>query len=183
MLRATLTEDRKKFGSRTPAWKETEEAKEKASMAPSAGDYPKRVGQVKNKKFVMDTIQAAAKEFGQEKRKQLDILFASSDCPIVDPDLTAPWHAAEEFAAQFRKDKGIDHPLWSFQRELIQNHVHAIAKRYKESIRPNFTGLRIEVRQDILRRLAMEFISGPSPSDMYMTEDEIARLRASYACM
>jgi len=181
VLPSTLIEDRKKFGGRPPAWKETEDAKEKARQAPTAGDYPKREGHVKNKRFVMDTIQAGVKAFGEEKRKQLDSVFASSDCPVVDPDLTAPWLAAEGFAAQFKKDKGDDHPLWSSQRQSIQNHVHRVAKRYKESIRSTFSSLRIETRQDILRDLAMEFASGPLPSDMYMGEDEIARLRASYA--
>jgi hypothetical protein len=176
-----LVEDRKKFGGRPPAWKETEDAKEKASLAPTAGNYPKREGPVKNKRFVMDSIQAAAKEFGQEKRRQLDDVFASSDCPVVDPDLTAPWAAAEEFAAQWKRDKDKDHPLWSFQRQLIRDHVHAVAKKYKESIRSNFTSLRIETRQDILRKLALEFASRPLPSEMYMGEGEIARLRASYA--
>jgi hypothetical protein len=177
-----LVEDRKKFGGRPPAWKETDEARERASLVPTAGDCPKREGLVKNKRFVMDTIQVAVKEFGQEKRRQLDNVFASTDCPIVDPDLTAPWLAAEEFAVKYKQDhQGVDHPLWTFQRQLIQDHVHTVAKRYKESIRSNFTSLRIENRQDILRKLAMEFVSGPTPSEMYMGADEIARLRASYA--
>ena len=181
MLRSTLVEDRKKFGSRPPAWKETDDAKERASLVPTAGDYPKREGHVKNKRFVMDTIQIAVKEFGHEKRRQLDNVFALTDCPIVDPDLEAPWLAAEQFAERYKSDKGTDHPLWSCQRQLIQEHVHTIAKRYKENIRPNFTSLRIENRQDILRKLALEFVSGPSPSEMYMGADEIAKLRASYA--
>jgi RNA-dependent RNA polymerase len=181
VLPSTLIEDRRKFGSRAPAWKETDDAKEKASLVPTAGDYPKREGPVKHKRFIMDSIDTAVKEFGQEKRIQLEKLFVSSDYPVVDPDLTAPWFAAVEIAAQFNQDKDIDHPLFKIQHQLIQDHVHAVAKRYRENVRSNFSSLRIETRQDILRDLAMEFASGPLPSEVYMGEDEIARLRASYA--
>jgi RNA-dependent RNA polymerase len=182
VLPSTLIEDRRKFGSRPPAWKETDDAKEKASLVPTAGDYPKREGPVKHKRFIMDAIETAVKAFGQAKRIQLDSLFVSPDYPVVDPDLTAPWFAAVDFAAQFKRDnKDEDHPIFGLQRQLIQDHVHTVAKRYRESMRSNFSSLRIETRQDILRDLAMEFASRPLPSQVYISEDEIARLRASYA--
>jgi len=44
-----------------------------------------------------------------------------------------------------------------------------------------FTDLPIELRQDVLRASAKEFASKPRPEDVLFSEEEIARLRASYA--
>ena len=45
----------------------------------------------------------------------------------------------------------------------------------------NFTDLPIENRQGIFRRLSWKFASGPSPTELRMSQDEVARLRASFA--
>jgi RNA-dependent RNA polymerase len=45
-----------------------------------------------------------------------------------------------------------------------------------------FTSRRIETRQDGLRRMSLEFVSGPAPSETFVfSSEEVARLRASYA--
>ncbi|KAK7061800.1 RNA-dependent RNA polymerase [Favolaschia claudopus] len=63
--------------------------------------------------------------------------------------------------------------------ELIKEHVEGVHAKHKTKIRPNFSRLPIERRQDILRELSRDFATGPS--GLRVSEEEAARLKASYA--
>jgi RNA-dependent RNA polymerase len=60
----------------------------------------------------------------------------------------------------------------------------AAAKKGKSVKRggAEFTHRSIETRQDFLRRMSREFVSGPPAGEVYVfSQEEVARLRASYA--
>ncbi|KZP15880.1 hypothetical protein FIBSPDRAFT_934906 [Athelia psychrophila] len=66
---------------------------------------------------------------------------------------------------------------------MLRNHALEPGSRGpRRNIR--LTDLSIEVRQDILRAAAMDFAAEPSPDEIFIQSQEgIARLRASYACL
>ena len=142
----------------------------------------------------MDSIHETAKELEEEKKIHMDTFFNRAGYSIVDPDLIAPWLDKEKMAEDFWETTGEMLPLWQFQRESIQSHVHIMSKRHKDALADKaasassrdgkgaaFTKLPIEERQDIMRSLSKEFASAPSAAEMFMSQEEIARLRASYA--
>lgn len=144
----------------------------------------------------MDSIHNTGTELEQEKKIQMDAFFDQAGYSIVDPDLISPWLEKEKMAKDFQEMTGQVFPLWQSQRAEIMSHVHGMSKKHKDALAQSqqgasssssddegakFTDLPIEKRQDILRRLSKEFASGPSAAEVYMPQEEIAKLRASYA--
>ncbi|KAF9229158.1 hypothetical protein BS17DRAFT_742893 [Gyrodon lividus] len=174
ILPGVMQKDTLKFQKRAPQWKETtEEANHQGNelnVVRPASLFP----------FVMDTIFTQAKDHRDMKLIQMDQTF-----PVVtskDAALLSPWNDTKERLQRLcMQDQ--NHALrMSMELSRVQAHVEAMHEEYRASVRGNFVTLRIERRQDILRRLAHRFMKSPDPSSfLCFSDDELSRLKASYA--
>jgi len=181
-----------KFQRRPPTWKETKEEVERLQMKQSNEANPIRPSNLRP--FIMDTIHHQAKKVGDLKRAQVEQLF-SNHFFSRDFHLTVPWDNAVAVADRAKREHKID--KLNNDLEVIRQHVHNVYKGHKARVQmamdqnkakakkkdkgSSFTDLPIEVRQDVLRASAKEFASKPLPKEVLFSEEEIARLRASYA--
>lgn len=96
---------------------------------------------------------------------------------LLDEDLAGPWNRAKERAARVKRERDASMEL---ELELIHAHVAASRKAWKDFIDQHFTSRSIVERQNHLRRLSKAFHSAPAGL-LYFDDDEVARVRASYA--
>lgn len=186
--------DTKKYKRRTAKWKETKEDEDRLQQSTSNEAHPTRPSNLG--KFIMDIMQQQAKKEGDAQRAKIAHLFPKTGRAIPDPDLTQPWIEAEAMAARWKMEHKID--LQEIHLAAIRQHVHRVFDAHKARMkkavddkgkskqkgkdnRCAFTDLRIEDRQDVLRASAKDFVSKPFPNEVFMPEEEVAKLRASYA--
>lgn len=151
--------------------------------------------------FVMDVLKAAINEASSTQYQRIDAQFNALP-KLRDADLIAPWQEAEEGAQEL-----LSQPEQHAQNigrakqdalDAIKRHVMRVYELSSMVIgsgtqRPgagekgnkaDFSSRCIEARQDRLRRVSHEFVSGPDRAEMavaLLSEVEVARLRASYA--
>lgn len=129
--------------------------------------------------FIMDALLTSSKKLEGEWTKRMDSVFnhPPRHSEAIDRDLVAIWDNANE-SAKRRGDKKYRDDLGK-----IRKHVEDIYHEYGRVIGSDFTQMRIEERQNTLRRLSAKFASAPLPDEMatIMDEETIARLRASLA--
>ncbi|KAF9569288.1 hypothetical protein CPC08DRAFT_701791 [Agrocybe pediades] len=188
-----LKRDTAKYQKRPPVWKETDEDREKFSMT---GNNEKNVTRPSNLgRFIMDELHKQAQAEGDERLSKLEKFFESHMSCKLDQELAAPWNEAWDLAQQ-KKDQ-LNESSMADAMDAIKKHVETVYDEHRNEIasprKPStrtspkkmggssFTNLPIEVRQDKIRELSQKFASLPKPKDVFMLEQEIARLRASYA--
>lgn len=191
--RKVVAQDSLQFQGRGPRWKETEEEADRAARSNLAN--PSRAQGLST--FVMNTIRAQGNKEAAILLSRMKDLFQASDRqnPIQDPDLIAPWIDAEKRGAEYatRNNHFLLADLDVIQKHVEDEYAHhklrkdeAIAKHKKRTGKKfeklaTFTDLPIEDRQDVLRASARAFASGPRPESVFLSKQEISRLRASYA--
>jgi len=193
VLPEVLRRDTSKYQKRPPLWKETDEDKDKFQRTSSNEKNvtrPDRLGC-----FIMDDLHKQAHIEGETRLKQLEEFFNTNWFRKLDDDLAAPWNNAMELAELKKKD--LKETSMAEALGLIKKHVETVydehrielsspkkaskASPKKSGAGASFTNLPIEVRQDTIRQLSKKFVSFPKPRNVYMLEEEVARLRASYA--
>jgi RNA-dependent RNA polymerase len=130
--------------------------------------------------FVMDTLRECAR---QEKHKVWILVHErfQPGAGIRDTDLIAPWLEAQELAQ--RESKEEKSTRRSTDLDKIAAHVAEVYESWKDRAKKagSFTDLRINTRQDVLRRLSKKFASISTSQELLYSSTEIARLAASYA--
>ncbi len=175
-----------------PMWKaETEEEKERNNQRNEA-----RVRrQPKLGKFIMDVLYDQATNEGDKWHARIDEHFSKVSRNGLDEDLAGPWNRAVELGERWATEEGNDR----IKRELegLKKHVARLWEENRTQMLPTprkqiknsptkgksaaFTDLPIEVRQDKFRILSKAFIAFPRPNQFIMADEEVARIRASYA--
>lgn len=186
--------DTKKYQRRPPKWKETKEEADRLQQQTSNEAHPARPSFLGT--FIMDIMQHQARKEGDAQRAKIQHLFPTTGRIAPDPDLTQPWIEAERIAARWKAEHKIC--LQEIHLDIIRTHVHRVFDEHKARMkraveekgktkqkgnekRCAFTDLPIEVRQDVLRASAKDFVSKPLPDEVFMQEEDISKLRASYA--
>ena len=152
--------------------------------------------------FVMDVLKAAMDSASSAEFQRIDARFSTLP-KQRDADLIAPWQEAEAGVHELltRPEPHVQNVARAQQDALdaIKRHVARVFEFHNERImRPrasqsgdkekgnkaDFTTRSIELRQDCLRRVSLEFVGGPDRAETavgLLSQDEVARLRASYA--
>lgn len=183
--RATVRADTQKFQKRPPVWKETEEEKDRNETNEANVRRPPTLG-----KFIMDELHKHADTKSKHWMVQLDDLFINNRGPVrLDNELAAPWYDALAMANRWKVQENNDRMLSDLEK--IRKHVEAVYVAHRGEMtsprkpgkpdRSGFTSMSTVSRQDTMRNLSKRFAASPSPDDLLMSKDEIARVRASYA--
>ena len=151
--------------------------------------------------FVMDVLKAAMDSASSAQFQRIDAHF-SALLKQRDADLIAPWQEAEAGIQELlaRPETQAQNVAHAQQDALdaIKRHVaqvyelsntlimrpRATQSEREKGNKADFTTRSIELRQDCLRRVSLEFVGGPDRAETavgLLNEDEVARLRASYA--
>ena len=184
-----LKKDTKNYQKRPPRWKETEEERERfyaSGQNENNLQRPNFLG-----RFIMDELYKQAEEESNHWLQKIESHFEKSNRCQLDEDLVRPWNKAIELSNKWAADE--NNTRMKRELEAISDHVKSVytdhrnllASPSKTSRSPkkifSFTKLPIEVRQDTIRRLSRNFVSFPPPGQFLMQDEEIARLRASFA--
>jgi len=185
-----LKKDTKNYQKRPPKWKETEEERERfyaSCQNENNLQRPSFLG-----RFIMDELYKQAEEESNHWLKKIESHFETSSRCKVDEDLVRPWNKAIELSNRWAAEE--NNPRMRHELEAISDHVKRVytdhrnllaspskASRNSPKKGVSFTNLPIEVRQDTIRRLSRNFVSFPPPGKFLMQDEEIARLRASFA--
>lgn len=189
--RDALRLDSKQFQKRPPKWKESDE--EKIRYETTNELHPRRPPTLG--KFIMDDLYKHAEIKSKHWNVQLDELFKKDFSVKQDPELAEPWFSALEMANRWKTLENNGRALSDLER--ICKHVEAMyvahrgemsspRKQGKGSPRkadgtPAFSSMSIEAKQDKMRDLSRRFAASPVASEVLMSKEEIARVRASYA--
>jgi RNA-dependent RNA polymerase len=159
--------------------------------------------------FVMDVLREATEHVKDECLRQIEERFKALP-KVKDRDLIAPWRSAEEHmeemlsGPQNRRVIGEAHKsamdaikthvvdVYDLNYKLQKSTTNAGARASTSGVGldvgvasqggPEFTRQSIEVRQDRLRRVSRKFAEGPPAAETFVfSQEEVARLRASYA--
>ncbi|KAH9482728.1 putative RNA-dependent RNA polymerase SHL2 [Psilocybe cubensis] len=190
VLPDVLAQDMKNFNKRAPRWKETDE--ERTRLANLNEVHAKRPQHLS--RFIMDDLYRQAEDEGKKWYPRLEKAFCERPVKI-DEDLAAPWRLALEMATRWMKDESNSRMANDLER--IKYHVEVVYNEHRGEMgspkKPtktpkkssgsgsSFSELPIEVRQNKIRELSQKFNSRPTKDELFMAEEEIARLRASYA--
>lgn len=193
-----LADDQQQFQARPPAWKESKEEAEKFQQSVDNRSNPTRPPTLT--KFIMDEIMAQANRESDTLKGEMEDVFKDTGGVKPDPDLIVPWKDVNE-RIEKGKAAGKDMALLEAALDTIQCHVKMAYGHYKEqkqqavndnakaartkmynSSKTEFTNIPIAIRQDALRAASKEFAAKPSSDEIFiLSQEEIARLRASYA--
>jgi hypothetical protein len=140
----------------------------------------------------MDELHEQAEDEGDHWLAKIESHFQALSRCKVDEDLVSPWNKAIELSNRWATDE--NNTRMKTELEAIAEHVKTVYADHRGSLAsPSkalrnspkkgapFTGLPIEARQDAIRKLSRRFVSFPPPGKFFMQDEEIARLRASYA--
>ena len=185
-----LKNDTKTYQKRPPKWKETDEERERFYLSGQNEQNLQRPNFLG--RFIMDELHKQAEEEGKHWLAKIESHFEAPNRCKLDEDLVAPWNKAIELSNRWATEE--NSTRMKEELEAIAQHVKNIYSDHRGSLAsPNkglrnspkkavpFTGQPIEVRQDTIRNLSKKFASFPPPGKFLMHDEEIARLRASYA--
>ena len=193
---AALAADSKEYNKRPPEWKETYEEKKRNDKDNTLNEKrPRGLGS-----FIMDELYEKAADVGCLWLCHIDERFKAVGSSKCDEDLAGPYNRAVLLSERCKNEAGADHMekdlamIREHVAKVHQNHRKEMsglgsspkkprtpAKKNSRDTRLLFTEQPIEDRQDTIRQLSRAFASGPAPSALLMHEEEIARIRASYA--
>jgi hypothetical protein len=175
VLPEVIKHDTNRYQKRAPEWKEIGEEIRLETNEINA-QRPRGMNE-----FVMDAILSHARSYRDTKLKLVDGAFANHR-GLRDLSLMKPWKDAELRAERVKNNSGDAAMKMEAELSLIQKHIAKMREEYTKSIRSNFTGKKIERRQDILRSLARDFAAVPDLSSfLFFSSEEVVRLKASYA--
>ena len=185
-----LKRDTKTYQKRPPKWKETEEERDRfhaSGQNEQNLQRPNPLGQ-----FIMDELHKQAENEGDHWLAKIESHFEAPNRCKIDQDLVTPWNKAIELSNRWVAEE--NNTRMKLELEAIAEHVKSVYNEHRGSLTsPSkatrnspqkgapFTGLPIEVRQDAIRKLSRKFVSFPPPGKFLMPDEEIARVRASYA--
>ncbi|KAG2369444.1 RNA dependent RNA polymerase-domain-containing protein [Suillus spraguei] len=167
VLPEVIKSDTKLHHKRSPEWKECGE--EKPETNEINAQRPRGMTE-----FVMDAIMSHARKYRDLKLQQVDSAFSKHHSQR-DSSLEKPWQDAQS---------SNERAALTMEMELseIREQVEKLREQHKKSIRPSFSGLKIERRQDILRSITRDFAAAPDISSfLFFSSEEVAKLKASYA--
>ncbi|EGO05196.1 hypothetical protein SERLA73DRAFT_68825 [Serpula lacrymans var. lacrymans S7.3] len=167
---------------RSPAWKETSADRThwESGMSNELNLPRPRV----MPPFIMDVVFSQSKQYCAQKRSVIERMFKDRSNSVIDHALVKPWKEALDRAKRFQLKNDVMGSCIDEELDAIIHHVEEMHRIHKDKIGagPGFTDKRIEHRQDILRSIAQDFAAKPDVSKMcFFSEDEVARLKASYA--
>ena len=185
-----MKQDTRTYHKRPPKWKETDEERDRFYASGQNEQNLQRPNSLG--RFIMDELHKQAEDEGDHWLAKIQSHFEISNRCKVDEDLVAPWNKAVELSNRWAT---VENNNWmKHELEAITGHVKSVYTEHRSSLSSPtkasrnspkkgapFTGLPIEVRQDAIRRLSRRFVSFPPPGKFLMQDEEIARLRASYA--
>lgn len=191
------SKDMEEYGARSPLWKDWKESKDQEDARTRPGYNlpapPKRKRGAG--RFIMDELQIEAQSQAKHWRQRIDPVF-NNVLDEEDPCLSAPYREI------LGKTRGPGGAFYRADLELIKRHVEEeyeahIKSTNKEWEARNAGGLQsprksprkgaafterpIEERQDILRAASWRFAQGPDPDTLFMTQEQVERVKASYA--
>jgi RNA-dependent RNA polymerase len=184
-----LKQDTKTYQKRPPKWKETDEERDRfhaSGQNEKNLQRPNFLG-----RFIMDELHRQAEEEGNHWLAKIETHFEAPNRCKLDEDLVTPWNKAIELSNRWATEE--NNTRMKQELEAIAQHVKSVHTQHRGSLSsPNkirtspkkavpFTGLPIEKRQDTIRKVSRDFVSFPPPGKFLMQDEEIARLRASYA--
>lgn len=185
-----MKNDAKSYQKRPPKWKETEEERDRFHASGQNENNLQRPHSLG--RFIMDELHKQAESEGDQWLARIENHFESPNRCKIDEDLAAPWNKAIELSNRWTTEE--NNTRMKHELEAIAEHVRGVYTDHRGSLAsPNkvsrtspkkgarFSGLPIEVRQDAIRRLSRQFVSFPPPGKFLMQDEEIARVRASYA--
>lgn len=190
ILPEVFKEDKKRFDKEPPRWKgETEEETERRRQR----NQPRVARPPKMEKFVMDYLYDQAGKEGNEWLARIDRLFYDVPRSGLDEDLAAPYKKAVELAERWETEEKTNR--MKRELEMLESHVKKVYDKHRAqlSLSPrkgkgspskggsSFSDLPIEIRQDKIRKVSKQFASFPAPNQFLMADEEVARIRASYA--
>ncbi|KAJ3882906.1 RNA dependent RNA polymerase-domain-containing protein [Lentinula edodes] len=175
--------DVSRYDKGTMSWKESEtkgKGKKAVTTARMDNIIVERPSHLRP--FIMDQLQMHAKAKGEKEKIDADMKYDSHTI-YLDEQLAAPWKEQQELAKRAQK---IGCNFMAEDLTKIENHVHRMWETHRTEVMNSqrvgsFTDLAIETRQDILRKLSRQFASGPNEEAMFLSHDQILRLKASYA--
>ena len=190
ILPEVYKKDRERYDKMPPKWKEDTEETERSRQR----NQPRVPRPSNMRKFVMDYLHDQASKEQEEWFKRIDTLFETVPRSVLDEDLAAPYKKAVELASKWETVEKNDR----MKRELkeLEDHVARSYSEHRSQLissprkvksspskgkSASFTDLPIEVRQDKIRKISKQFASFPLPDQFLMADEEIARIRASYA--
>ena len=185
-----LKEDTKMYQKRPPKWKETDEERDRFHASGQNEQNLQRPNFLG--RFIMDELHKQAEDEGNYWLAKIESHFEAPNRCKLDEDLVAPWNKAIELSNRWATEQ--NNTSMKQELEAIAKHVKEVYTDHRGSLAsPSkglrnspkkavpFTGQPIEVRQDTIRKLSKKFVSFPPPGKFLMQDEEIARLRASYA--
>ncbi|KAA1476614.1 hypothetical protein DENSPDRAFT_827653 [Dentipellis sp. KUC8613] len=176
--------DRDQFwSSRAPEWKVLKERDERRRETSASAIPGLQISVTESQplikrgeglgRFVMDYLWHAMEKMSCEQFKRVEGVFKALSHER-DEALTQPWRDAHRRAALVGE-------TMLAELTAIEEHVRACYEHHKaEVMDSNFTKQKIEKRQDMLRELSAEFAGVPT-AFVFFSEQEAARVRASYA--
>jgi len=185
-----LKNDTKRYQKRPPRWKETEEERDRFHASGQNEQNLQRPNSLG--RFIMDELHKQAEEEGNYWLAKIENHFETPNRCKLDEDLVAPWNRAMELSDRWATEE--NNTRMKQELEAIAQHVKGVYSRHRGSIAsPSkslrnspkkavpFTGQPIEIKQDTIRKHSRDFTSFPPPGKFLIQDEEIARLRASYA--
>lgn len=160
--------------------------------------------------FVMDVLQEAMGRIREEQLQHIASHFSALP-KVKDLDLVTPWQDAEERAREMlSRPEQLMRDVGRAQKEALEAIKTHVARVYDWCVslmriaavphatspspsmgksvgvgmgaRLEFSQQSIETRQDRLRRMSRKFVGGPPAGEtIVFSQEEVARLRASYA--
>ena len=185
-----LKNDTKSYQKRSPEWRETDEEQVRSfSLSQNEQNLQRPSGLGL---FVMDELYSQAKEEKDLWLAKIEGHFETHGSHYIDKDLVAPWNHAIDLGKRWAAEE--KNTRMNQELEAIAEHVKCVYKDHRRSLASPkkassfssetsvpFSERPIEVRQDAIRRISRQFVSFPPPGKFLMPDEEIARLRASYA--
>ncbi|KAF9534243.1 RNA dependent RNA polymerase-domain-containing protein [Crepidotus variabilis] len=188
-------QDKLRYDNRAPKWKEFQD-KTVSGPDETNQSHPRRIGL---RKFIMDQLMEQCVKKRDDWLTHITTFFDEIPRSVLDEHLAAPWKEAALRAARWAAEK--DDLCMTNELKALQDHVVRCYNAHRNEMRQkspskaratpskikssdSFTDQPIEVRQNTLRKHSQEFASLPLPGttlSMYMSEEEISRVRASYA--
>jgi hypothetical protein len=186
-----LKKDTKDYQKRPPKWRETDEEKDRFF---ASGQNEKNLQRPKDLGvFIMDELYDQAKDEKDLWLARIEHHFEAQNHRKADEDLVAPWNQAIELGRRWAAEE--NNTRMNHELDAIVKHVESVYKDHRGILASPrrtptspqklgsvpFSQLPIEGRQDAIRKISRQFISFPPPGKFFMPDEEIARLRASYA--
>ncbi|KAJ7068354.1 RNA dependent RNA polymerase-domain-containing protein [Mycena amicta] len=208
VLPSVYNADKRAFDKRPPAWKEGAKKVQQGDQTNMLNLQRGRdLGPFIMDELFRLTDRWTRTTWGHKLKEDVNCRFRNRQPHVIDDDLTAPWLAFAEkektrmelqneqnakiiaLATHAQNNDKLKETaaevLSAVKRsvpsdmDLIVEHVEVVYTKHKSKIDRNFSKLKIERRQDILRELSGEFASGVAK--LSMDQDQAARLMASYA--